>query len=286
MVHRILIVDDEEDIRTIAAMALDVHPQLDVRTCGSGAEGLRIAEWWRPDLILLDVRMSGLTGPDTLERLRGSDLTASIPVLFFTASVQKHERTGLIELGAQGLIPKPFDPMTLAAQIKPFLLKPNIEMTAAAGEAGQSASGSGGAADEPLTSLLYVSRSTLDGETAEIELPKIVATARSNNELLGVTGALIFTHTHFAQYLEGPSEAVKGLMMPIREDLRHTDVRIVPTPAFWQRYFGEWSMAYGGSSLFVANLVMTVFNDQGDTTASQKLIRLMREFANDRKTAA
>jgi CheY-like chemotaxis protein len=287
MVHRILIVDDEEDIRTIAAMALDEHSDMDVRTCASGTEGLQIAAWWQPDLILLDVRMPGLTGPDTLKRLRGDDRTAGIPIVFFTASIQKHEKASLIDLGAQGLISKPFDPMALAEQIGPFLLKPAVEGGAAAAEADRAArSNDGGASDKSENCLLYVSRNLLQGAEADAELRNIIATARRKNEPCHVTGALMSTPAHFAQYLEGPAEAVELIMTAIRQDVRHEDVRVVPTPAFSRRHFGEWSMAYGGSSLFVANLVRSVFEDQTDTGDSQKLIRLMREFSNSRKAAA
>jgi len=287
MAHRILIIDDEEDIRTVAAMALDVHPEMDVRTCGSGTEGIEIAKWWQPDLTLLDVRMPGLTGPDTLKALRSDASTASIPVIFFTASVQKHEMVGLVELGAHGLISKPFAAMALAGQIKPFL--PSLATKAVAAAVQAETAGTSDhvlAGEEPMKSLLYVSRSLLGDGEADIEVQKIVATAVSRNGPLDITGALIFTHTHFAQYLEGPSAAVDQLMAAIREDSRHGDVRIVSTATGLPRHFAEWSMAYGGSSLFVSNLVKNAFDDPSATADAQKLVRLMREFTNRVREAA
>lgn len=277
MPHRILIVDDEEDIRTVAAMALDVNSELDVKTCGSGVEGRQIAEWWQPHLILLDVRMPGLSGPETLNELRSGGLTASIPVIFFTASIQKHERDGLMELGADGIIAKPFDPMALAAQILPHL-RP-LDATLAE-------TGSDPRPTEPMKSLLYVSRSRLAPHETDIEVKRIVATARERNEPAGITGALIFTHSHFAQYLEGPADAVDQLMKQLKVDPRHENVRVVSTPSVSRRHFSEWSMAYGGSSVYVSQLVNNAFEDRAAASDADKLIRLMREFTNDVRKAA
>lgn len=283
MVHRILIVDDEEDIRAVAAMALDANPELDVRTCQSGAEGREIAEWWQPHLILLDVRMPGLSGPETLSELRSSGRTATIPVIFFTAGVQKQELDGLRELGAQGVIAKPFDPMTLAVQICQYLpdlgIQSDVDLADALADPDPRDTGQ-------MKSLLYVSRSCLREAETDIEVRKIIAKARTRNECLGITGALIFTPTHFAQYFEGPCSAVDELFEKVKGDPRHKDVRIVCTAPYTGRYFSDWSMAYGGSSVFVSNLVKTALEDQRAASAPAKLIRLMREFTNDRKGAA
>ena len=71
-----------------------------------------------PDLILLDVMMPGLSGPSTLERLRADPATAAVPVIFMTAKVQPHEIAEYKTLGALDVIPKPFDPVTLADTVK------------------------------------------------------------------------------------------------------------------------------------------------------------------------
>lgn len=121
MTTRILYVDDEPDIREIAQMALELDPQLEVRTAASGREGLAEAESWQPDLILLDVMMPELDGPSVLERLRQHEATTAIPVVFITARAQSHEIEHFQSLGALGVIAKPFDPMSLADQAKSFL---------------------------------------------------------------------------------------------------------------------------------------------------------------------
>jgi CheY-like chemotaxis protein len=268
LAHRILIIDDEEDIRTVAAMALDVNPEMDVRTCGSGAEGRRIAEWWQPHLILLDVRMPGLSGPETLNELGSGARTASLPVIFFTASIQKHEKDGLMGLGVQGIIAKPFDPMALAQQIAQYLPASANNHTRAEDQLAE--------ADlvprqrDPMKSLLYVSRSQLQPSETDIEVQRIVTVARERNAEVGITGALIFTHTHFAQFLEGPERAVDQLMERLRQDPRHDHVRVVSTPSFERRRFSDWSMAYGGSSVFVSTLVTRAFENQAAASDANK----------------
>ncbi|MBI1402238.1 MAG: response regulator [Porphyrobacter sp.] len=118
---RILYVDDEPDIREIAELALSLDAGLDVRTAASGAEALEIAGKWLPDLVLLDVMMPGMDGPTTLACLRENPATRELPVVFITARAQTQEMQSFAMLDARGVIAKPFDPMTLAAQARSFL---------------------------------------------------------------------------------------------------------------------------------------------------------------------
>jgi CheY-like chemotaxis protein len=114
---RILHVDDEPDIREIVDISLGLNPDFEVRACTSGAEAISVAADWSPRLILLDVMMPKMDGPMTLKQLRKDSRTSAIPVLFMTARAQTREVEQLIALGAQGVISKPFDPMTLALQV-------------------------------------------------------------------------------------------------------------------------------------------------------------------------
>lgn len=115
---RILHVDDEPDIREIVDVSLGLNPNFEVRACASGAEAVVAAAEWSPLLILLDVMMPAMDGPTTLTHLRKNPLTSAIPVVFMTARAQSREVEHFIALGAQGVISKPFDPMTLAAQVQ------------------------------------------------------------------------------------------------------------------------------------------------------------------------
>lgn len=118
---RILYVDDEADIREIAQMSIELDPALEVRTCASGAEAVEQAAAWRPQLVLLDVMMPGMDGPTVFSHLRGAPETAAIPIVFITARTQASEIQTFLDLGALGVLAKPFDPMTLAARVREFL---------------------------------------------------------------------------------------------------------------------------------------------------------------------
>ena len=116
--QRVLYVEDDTDIRTIALMALETVGALQVRACASGAEAIEAAPGFGPDLLLLDVMMPGMDGMTTLARLREIPATAKTPVVFMTAKVQASEVEQYKALGAAGVITKPFDPMTLATQVE------------------------------------------------------------------------------------------------------------------------------------------------------------------------
>jgi CheY-like chemotaxis protein len=114
---RILIIDDESDIREVVALTLETAGDFDVIIANGGRAGLTAARDQRPDLILLDVMMPELDGPSTFLELLQSDATRSIPVVFLTAKVQTADLRRLSDLGALGILAKPFDPMHLADDI-------------------------------------------------------------------------------------------------------------------------------------------------------------------------
>jgi CheY-like chemotaxis protein len=115
--HRILIIDDEEDIREVAALSLETVAGWDVVMASSGAQGLARAIEYQPEAILLDVMMPGMDGPTTFRELRKNPVTALIPVLLLTAKVQASDQRRFADLGVDAVLFKPFDPMTLSTQI-------------------------------------------------------------------------------------------------------------------------------------------------------------------------
>lgn len=119
----ILYVDDEPDIREVAVVSLELDPDIEVRAVESGQAALEVLAdtAWAPDAILLDVMMPVLDGPGTLARIRTLPAHGETPVVFITASVQAHEQARLMALGATAVIAKPFDPMTLASQLRAAL---------------------------------------------------------------------------------------------------------------------------------------------------------------------
>jgi CheY-like chemotaxis protein len=123
---RILMVEDEPDIQAVAQVALETVGGLQVEMCNSGVEALDRVLASAPDLILMDVMMPGMDGPSTLQTLRANPATAGFPVIFMTAKVQAHEIARFINLGAIGVIAKPFDPMTLASTIRSLWEKDDV----------------------------------------------------------------------------------------------------------------------------------------------------------------
>lgn len=119
---KLMHVDDEPDIREVAAIALQLDPDIALVSAPSGQDALdMLANGENPDVILLDVMMPKLDGPGVLARLKAEEATRAIPVVFMTARAQSHEIDKLRSLGAVGVIIKPFDPMTLARQVKDLL---------------------------------------------------------------------------------------------------------------------------------------------------------------------
>ncbi len=117
-IEKVLIVDDDEDILAVAQLAARKIGKWDVTLARSGQEALEEARETLPDVILLDVMMPGLDGTTTLAKLREDPATASIPVIFLTAKVQSHEIERYQELGALGVIRKPFDAMALPDEVR------------------------------------------------------------------------------------------------------------------------------------------------------------------------
>jgi len=118
---KVLIIDDEEDIRRIAYLSLGKVGGMDVLDADGGSEGLRKAESEKPDVILLDMMMPKMDGRATLAALRGNPSTSKIPVIFLTAKAMRSEVEQLMQIGATGVLTKPFDPMTLASQVRSIL---------------------------------------------------------------------------------------------------------------------------------------------------------------------
>lgn len=116
--ERILMVEDEPDIQLVARMALEAVGGFTVAACSSGTEALGVFEFFKPDMVLLDVMMPGMDGPATLKAMRELPGGRDIPIAFMTAKVMPGEVAQFKMLGALDVIAKPFDPMTLADQVR------------------------------------------------------------------------------------------------------------------------------------------------------------------------
>lgn len=119
VLQRVLYVEDDPDIREIAELALKEVGGLDVALCVSGEQALAKAPDFAPQLVLLDVMMPDMDGPETLEALRAQGSVAGdTPVVFVTAKVHPDEVERYKQMGVADIIPKPFDPMSLADDLR------------------------------------------------------------------------------------------------------------------------------------------------------------------------
>jgi CheY-like chemotaxis protein len=118
---KVLIIDDEDDVRSVARLSLGRVGGMDVADVSSGAEGIAMARSWAPDFVLLDLMMPDIDGVETLQRLRAAPETAGIPIIFLTAKAMPAEIERLRDLGALDVVIKPFNPMSLAAEIRAIL---------------------------------------------------------------------------------------------------------------------------------------------------------------------
>lgn len=115
---KILYVEDDEDIAEIAIMTLEDIGDFEVLHCESGQEALDAFSDFDPQLVLLDVMMPHMDGKETFRSLRRIPQAQDTPVIFMTAKVQTHEQVSYMEMGALGVVAKPFDAMTLCSDIE------------------------------------------------------------------------------------------------------------------------------------------------------------------------
>lgn len=121
MIKSILVIDDEEDVKEIAQMGLEMAADWHVITARSGKEGLNLAQSSQPEVILLDLMMPEWDGKETLKQLKGNPHTAMIPVILMTAKTQSAIATELCALDLAGVITKPFRPLQLPEKITEIL---------------------------------------------------------------------------------------------------------------------------------------------------------------------
>jgi CheY-like chemotaxis protein len=126
-IKKVLLVEDEDDIRRLARLSLARGGEWEVLLAQDGEECLALAHQHRPDLILLDVKMPRLDGFEACRRLKADPATAPIPIIFLTASVQPHEIEQGLTLGAIGYLAKPFDPLHLRTEVMALLQNAGVE---------------------------------------------------------------------------------------------------------------------------------------------------------------
>jgi CheY-like chemotaxis protein len=121
---KVLIIDDDDDIRLIARVSLGKVGGMQVVDASGGADGIRKAQDERPDVILLDMMMPTMDGSETLNAIRANPATATTPVIFLSCKAQGSEVERMMALGAVGVLLKPFDPRTLSDDVRALLKQP------------------------------------------------------------------------------------------------------------------------------------------------------------------
>ncbi|HEY6882162.1 MAG TPA: response regulator [Polyangiales bacterium] len=118
---KVLLVDDDADIRLIASIALRQIGKWEVTTACSGSEALAKLAEATPDVVIMDLMMPDLDGLGTLAAIRERPGLTSLPVIFMTAKVRQNEVERYLAAGARGVVQKPFDPMQLATEVRRIL---------------------------------------------------------------------------------------------------------------------------------------------------------------------
>jgi len=115
--HAALIIDDDRDLLLLVRRTLEFTAGWRVRTASSGATGIELAKATPPDVVLVDLMMPEMDGYEVCRRLKADPATAGIPVVLLTARHDLDERR-IAETGAAGVLFKPFQPETLAQQVR------------------------------------------------------------------------------------------------------------------------------------------------------------------------
>ncbi len=123
---KVMLVEDDPDIREIAEMALGTVGGFEVMACASGGEALRRVDGFAPQLAVIDVMMPAMDGPTLFASLRARPATAKLPIVFMTAKVQPEEIERWHALGAADVVAKPFDPLALADRLRAIWNKSDV----------------------------------------------------------------------------------------------------------------------------------------------------------------
>ena len=128
--------------------------------------------------------------------------------------------------------------------------------------------------------LLYISESRIGHLDADSFETEVVVDSRIKNTILGLSGALLFTGTHFAQILEGPKASIDALMRSLAADDRHHNISVIERSAINTRRFADWQMAYFGPSQFVSRHVTRLLNG-ASASEQQRAIEWLSDLAHE-----
>jgi two-component system phosphate regulon response regulator PhoB len=113
---RVVLIDDDADLRKLVKLTLEYTAGWQVATAAAGEEGIELVRAIRPDVVVVDFMMPGMDGYEVCRRLKRDPETAGIPLVFLTARKELDEAK-IREVGALGVVVKPFDPDELAVRV-------------------------------------------------------------------------------------------------------------------------------------------------------------------------
>ena len=135
-----------------------------------------------------------------------------------------------------------------------------------------------------LCLALYVSESRIGADARREEVERIAWTSAARNMDLCVTGALLFTGTHFAQAIEGDAAAIDALLERIKADGRHDRIKLlVEKPVRFRRFHG-WSMAYPGATPFLSSVILRLHGYETIRSDADRLLAIMEAVIADGAT--
>lgn len=140
-----------------------------------------------------------------------------------------------------------------------------------------------------LCSVLYISQSCIDFPSKAYMIGDIARSSKAWNRSVGITGALAFTESYFAQYIEGPEKPVGELVVKLLRDDRHGNIDIVKVESVSKRRFDDWSLAFSGPDVFTdAYLRPLLERDLHDEAATNLLVenwlQVLHELASATQT--
>jgi two-component system, OmpR family, response regulator len=174
----VLFVDDDADICSVVLATLGLVSGLDVQAADSGERAIDLAYQLRPDLVLMDVMMPGLDGPSTFKRMRESVLLAHVPVIFMTAKVLPAEISQFLQLGAIGVIVKPFDPLMLYSDMLGLWNNGSATRPISPASSGQSSAQASVQAQVDSLTINFLRRASAD----VINLAKMIQSTRDGDK--------------------------------------------------------------------------------------------------------
>lgn len=213
---RVLLIDDHALVRRGMEELLRSRGVEIVASAGSGEEGIRLAQSMNPEIILLDIKMPGLSGIDTLNRLR--ELGLKMPVVMLTMSREDADLQGALRGGAQGYLLKDMDPEELLPALEATLRGDNVVAKEMVGTLARIVQGNGATTEHAAPSEAPFAELT----PRELEILEYVASGLSNKMIareLSITDGTVKLHVKAILRKLGLHSRVEAAVLAVEHGL-------------------------------------------------------------------